>query len=599
MEVFMKRIILRHLSGSKANQVEEFSLDQFKELSIGRDPSSSVRYDPQRDDLVSRQHAKIAPDASDPTQFTITDLNSRNGTYVNKQRITGSVRISPGDVIQFGPSGPEFEFDLDPRPEIVRATREAVLGGVVPSTRESERTDPLPTLSPTEPRPSVGKATVERMITQTKKESRKYLIGGGAAVLVVIVACVALLMRQSNVAQTQLQTEIGKVQTKATEQISKVQAEAKEQISKAKKEAVEEIQKNAPMTATQVTEKFSDAVVQIELGWHLIYVSTGEQLYHRYVGIPYRRRTVYVPAYIKAEDTIEPYLTTEQGKTDVLVMGPQGDIYKGRQNQPIGTSGSGSGFVVGSEGFILTNAHVAASWEVLYQGDLRPGVLVREVSGGLVPLSNNIVQPPRDWVPAKTRTFGGKPIQGKVIDGKHDFLDVIFPKTKDRIPARRVRTSDRHDVALIKVEVPQSLHKVELYDNYDKIKPGDTVTVLGYPAISPSRVAVTRSQNPFSPGGEAKAIADPTLSAGNIGKVIRGQETPGKDVVLSPFLRDSYQLTVNSTGAGNSGGPVFDDHGRVIGIFYAGMRDVQGTRVTFAVPIRYGIEIMGTTPMPQ
>jgi hypothetical protein len=31
----MQRIILRHLSGSKANQVEEFSLDQFKELIAG------------------------------------------------------------------------------------------------------------------------------------------------------------------------------------------------------------------------------------------------------------------------------------------------------------------------------------------------------------------------------------------------------------------------------------------------------------------------------------------------------------------------------------------------------------------------------------
>jgi S1-C subfamily serine protease len=54
-----------------------------------------------------------------------------------------------------------------------------------------------------------------------------------------------------------------------------------------------------------------------------------------------------------------------------------------------------------------------------------------------------------------------------------------------------------------------------------------------------------------------------------------------------------YQLTVNSTGAGNSGGPVFDDRGRVIGIFTSS--NSLDVKVTFAVPIRYGMELMGTS----
>src|SRR5258706_15308049 len=96
-ETSMERIVLRHLSGSKANQVEEFPLAHFKELIFGRDPSASVKYDPNRDDLVGRQHAKIAQDPNDPTQFSISDLNSRNGTFINRQRIVGSARIAPGD----------------------------------------------------------------------------------------------------------------------------------------------------------------------------------------------------------------------------------------------------------------------------------------------------------------------------------------------------------------------------------------------------------------------------------------------------------------------------------------------------------------------
>src|SRR5688572_5132828 len=73
-EVPMERIVLRHLSGSKANQVEEFPLSHFKELVIGRDPSSTVKYDPDRDDLVGRQHAKVTQNPGDPSQFLVTDL---------------------------------------------------------------------------------------------------------------------------------------------------------------------------------------------------------------------------------------------------------------------------------------------------------------------------------------------------------------------------------------------------------------------------------------------------------------------------------------------------------------------------------------------
>ena len=62
----MERVILRHLKGSKASQLEEFPLQQFVELIFGRDPSSNVRFDPEKDDLVGRQHARIAREASDP-----------------------------------------------------------------------------------------------------------------------------------------------------------------------------------------------------------------------------------------------------------------------------------------------------------------------------------------------------------------------------------------------------------------------------------------------------------------------------------------------------------------------------------------------------
>src|SRR5262249_41728777 len=185
----MERIVLRHLSGSKTNQLEEFPLNHFKELTVGRDPANTVKYDPDRDDLVGRQHARIAQDPTNPMLFSITDLNSRNGTYVNRQRILGTASIAPGDVVQLGAGGPEFQFDLEPRPEgAVRTTRIAgeptAPVQVVPSTRISTPGPPMqgqPGAMQVQAAPGsgqVGKATVERLISQSKSSSNKLLIVG-------------------------------------------------------------------------------------------------------------------------------------------------------------------------------------------------------------------------------------------------------------------------------------------------------------------------------------------------------------------------------------------------------------------------------------
>jgi len=77
-----------------------------------------------------------------------------------------------------------------------------------------------------------------------------------------------------------------------------------------------------------------------------------------------------------------------------------------------------------------------------------------------------------------------------------------------------------------------------------------------------------------------------------VGKVLRGQSV-GKAAAYYSEMGDYYQLTVNATGAGNSGGPVFDKDGNAIGIFSASSSRNDATRITFAVPIKYGLELMG------
>ena len=93
--------------------------------------------------------------------------------------------------------------------------------------------------------------------------------------------------------------------------------------------------------------------------------------------------------------------------------------------------------------------------------------------------------------------LGARSVGPKRIEGRLDTLDVTFPKNKLRIPAKLVRISNEHDVALIKIDTPQAITKVELEDNYDDVKPGDPITIMGYPGVSPNVYVATKSQDPF------------------------------------------------------------------------------------------------------
>lgn len=64
-------------------------------LTIGRSPHSDLFLD---DVTVSRHHARIV---RDDDEFLVEDLNSLNGTYVNRKRIERH-RLSDGDELQIG-----------------------------------------------------------------------------------------------------------------------------------------------------------------------------------------------------------------------------------------------------------------------------------------------------------------------------------------------------------------------------------------------------------------------------------------------------------------------------------------------------------------
>jgi S1-C subfamily serine protease len=609
----MERIVLKHLSGSKANQVEEFPLNHVKELVLGRDPSSTVKYDPDRDDLVGRQHAKITQDPNDPSQFIVSDLNSRNGTFVNRQRIAGTTRLNPGDVVQLGPGGPEFLFEVEPRPQsATKATRTAGMGlpptvqaptSPIPQTRNvgTGANPMMPSHSfPTSPvGGSVGKNTVMRMINENvteakQQQSRRYIAVGGGAFLLLLLAVGGIggffwwRSNQMNQLTTAVASKVDEVKTDLTNAA-----------------------KRAPMTPDAIANKNRQAVVKIKVAWHLN-APDGRQLYQLYAsGSPKEANLSIrnvpggaIPCWVLVDPysnppKIEPFLY-DGTATQV----PSG-LPAYAKPIPIAGYGWGTGFVVSSDGFILTARHLASGWKtsydfpttydslpadtpvgLLYDKDKRTfrGVVVNRKERGTAPAV------PTDWVPENT-----KQELGGLFEGKNDILEVLFPGSINRIKADLVQASPTHDAALIKIHLPDSTPKVDLNDNYDEIKQGDSALVLGYPAVSPPVHHVTIPQDFFNREIQKDEIPDPTLSVGNVGRILRGTENPFDKRNAFSEIGDVYQLTINSTGVGNSGGPVFDGFGNVVGIFFAQSTRGGAVVLTYAVPIKYGRELMSAT----
>lgn len=118
-----------------------------------------------------------------------------------------------------------------------------------------------------------------------------------------------------------------------------------------------------------------------------------------------------------------------------------------------------------------------------------------------------------------------------VTKGANDITVVLNDGTK--LPATLKGSDSKTDLALLKVDTDKPLPWVKFGDS-EKVRPGDWVVAIG---------------NPFGLGG--------TVTTGIV-------SARGRDIHSGPY--DDYLQIDAAINSGNSGGPLFDTNGNVIGV---------------------------------
>lgn len=243
-----------------------------------------------------------------------------------------------------------------------------------------------------------------------------------------------------------------------------------------------------------------------------------------------------------------------------------------------GAGGSGSGFVIHPDGFILTSGHVVAPTRerAAIERDLRR-------NGAIAALVKHF---PVDGLRAIYRSQGlDVSIAALAAAGrlaKVDVVNTVELSNGDSLPySIRLYSPDLSergtDLALLKVN-RTNLPVVRLGDS-EGVRVGDSIWSIGYPSVASSGDAVI--------GGWLSRESDlePTFNPGTITAIKR-------NVANTPVLQSNVAIY-----RGNSGGPAVDRSGEVIGISTWGHSEAE--QIKFLVPINVARDVLAKASVPM
>jgi len=203
----------------------------------------------------------------------------------------------------------------------------------------------------------------------------------------------------------------------------------------------------------------------------------------------------------------------------------------------------GTGFLVTSDGRLLTNHHVAEPW------------------------------------------WGDEELKQILDLGAAAFVvsyTAYFPGTSQGIVAKLDRISQHADLATLKLQTPAPPHTalLELDDRGEASVTGDPVVLIGYPTGIEGILARAGSDVTRKVAESAQDVPQ-MLSQMAAQHLIRPTTTQGH---IGDVLKDTIVYDAATT-SGGSGGPLFNRDGKVIGVNSAILKDFGGSNL--AVPIRY------------
>jgi DNA-binding response OmpR family regulator len=214
----------------------------------------------------------------------------------------------------------------------------------------------------------------------------------------------------------------------------------------------------------------------------------------------------------------------------------------------------GTGFLASASGQILTNHHVA---EPRWQND----DLKEMLDQGLEPVIAE--------------------------------MSAYFPGVPHGIAINTEKISLAADVAVVKGNVSDlGIKQIALADGRGSAVSGGPVVLLGYPtaldAILARAGAKTIQSIATASNGDPKRVME-ELARRNLIRPVTTQGHIG-DVLPDKIVYDAQ------TTSGGSGGPLFNNDGKVIGINFAMVREFGGSN--FAIPVDYGRSLLNPKPAP-
>jgi DNA-binding response OmpR family regulator/S1-C subfamily serine protease len=208
----------------------------------------------------------------------------------------------------------------------------------------------------------------------------------------------------------------------------------------------------------------------------------------------------------------------------------------------------GTGFLASNNGQILTNHHVAEPW---WQNDELKEMLDQ----------------------------GFEPVIAE--------MTAYFPGVPHGIAIQTEKISSDADVAVVKGNVSElGIKQVALADGRRSTVSGGPVVLLGYPTALDAILARAGAETLQSIATISKGDPKQVMEELARRHMIRPITTQGHigDVLPDKIVYDAQ------TTSGGSGGPLFNNEGKVIGINFAMVREFGGSN--FAIPVGYGKSLL-------